>query len=388
MCRSCLVLAAAATASIAAQPPLVPEIHAVRPIAPPSAPLPPESATADVSRFAFIVYGDHRCDCSADAANENQTAHAQVVEALLARVKSRALTGRPIRFVVSSGDATFRGQNAERWNNVFTPIVERITQGANLPYFFAPGNHDVTGMPPGDPGRSLGLHNTLTAFAHLIPPEGSPRRLNGYPTFAFGFGNAFFIALDSNIASDTIQLAWVADQLDHLDRRRYRHVFAQFHHPFFSSGPHSGVQATDPVTGHRGPDRVEPATLAMRTLYAPLFRRYHVRMTFAGHEHLFEHFVERYSDGGRMYRRDDLVSGGGGAPIYVYAGEPDTTAYLAGAGADVRVEHLARPGSRTADNPHHFLVVDVDGDRLALEVVSVGAPLAPYGGRSRISLDR
>jgi len=32
--------------------------------------------------------------------------------------------------------------------------------------------------------------------------------------------------------------------------------------------------------------------------------------------------------------------------------------------------------------------VDVDGNRLALEVVSDGAPLAPYAGRSQISLDR
>ena len=79
-------------------------------------------------------------------------------------------------------------------------------------------------MPPGDPQRALGLHNTLTAMSKLIPPEGSPRRLSGYPTYAFGYGNAFFIALDSNIASDAIQFAWVADQLEHLDRARFRHV--------------------------------------------------------------------------------------------------------------------------------------------------------------------
>ena len=59
-------------------------------------------------------------------------------------------------------------------------------------------------MPAGDPQRALGLHNTLTAMSKLIPPEGSPRRLSGYPTYAFGYGNAFFIALDSNIASDAI----------------------------------------------------------------------------------------------------------------------------------------------------------------------------------------
>jgi hypothetical protein len=54
----------------------------------------------------------------------------------------------------------------------------------------------------------------------------------------------------------------------------------------------------------------------------------------------------------------------------------------------VRVEHLMKPGSTPEENPHHFIVVQVDGDRLSLEVVSVGpGDYAPYpGGRSRIDL--
>jgi len=40
-----------------------------------------------------------------------------------------------------------------------------------------------------------------------------------------------------------------------------------------------------------------------------------------------------------------------------------------------------------ADNPHHFVIVQVDGDRLSLEVVAIGvAPFAPFDGRSRIEL--
>jgi calcineurin-like phosphoesterase family protein len=383
-----LLLAVASAATAAQEPQIVPEIHAVRPIAPPAAPLPDESATAGISRFAFIAYGDTRCDCTADAPREDQAAHARVVEAMLASIQARRSTAAPIRFVLSSGDATFRGQNAERWNDVFTPIVEKLTKQANLPYFFSVGNHDVTGMPPGDPGRALGLHNTLTAISRLIPPEGSPRRLNGYPTYAFDFGNSFFIAFDSNIAGDTIQLAWVTDQLVHLDRVRYRNVFAMFHHPLFSSGPHSGVQPPSPVTHEREPDRLEPATLALRTLYAPLFRKHHVRMTIAGHDHLFDHFVERYLDEGEIYRRDDVVTGGGGAPIYVYAGEPDLAAYLsAGARQQVTVEHLTTPGSTPDSNPHHFVIVDVDDEKLSLEVVGAGVAFAPYHGRSRIDLN-
>ncbi len=83
-----------------------------------------------------------------------------------------------------------------------------------------------------------------------------------------------------------------------------------------------------------------------------------------------------------------MVTGGGGAPIYTYTAEPDVSAYCAaGASEDVRVEHLARPGRNRDENPHHFLVVQVDGDRLSLEVEAIGGvPFAPYGGRSRIEL--
>lgn len=377
--------AAQTPAAPAAQPPTGVAVVPVRSIRPPARPLPSEDASSGVKRFAFIAYGDTRCDCSAQAPNEVQTAHAAVVDTMLDKARSLAASSMPIRFVLQSGDAVWRGQNAERWNAVFTPVIEKLT-GAGLPYFFSVGNHDVTGMPPGDPGRALGLHNTLSAIAKLIPPEGSPRRLNGYPTYAFGYGNSFFLAIDSNIAGDAIQLAWASDQLEHLDRSRYRHVFAFFHHPPFSAGPHGGAQRPD-ADGHRPPDRVEPATLAIRTLWAPLFRKHHVETTIAGHDHLYDHWVEHYEDAGRTYRMDDVVTGGGGAPIYVNSGEPDLREYLAaGEAQNVRVEHLVKPGSTQSDNPYHFIVVYVDGDALSLEVVGVNANLAPYNGRSRIAL--
>jgi hypothetical protein len=127
----------------------------------------------------------------------------------------------------------------------------------------------------------------------------------------------------------------------------------------------------------------------IRELYLPLFRRHHVRLTIAGHDHLLDHWIERYQDGGGAYRRDDIVTGGGGAPIYTYAGEPDLTAYLAStASQNVRVAHLAKPGATQNDNPHHFLIVTVDGDRLSLEVVAIGGRrFTPYGDRATVELN-
>jgi hypothetical protein len=388
-----VALAVPIVAQQTAAPAAVPAWTAVRPIEPPAIPLPDEAASAGITRFAFVAYGDTR---SSGAPNEPGDAdvvhpeHSRLADLMIERARAAASTPFPIRLVLHSGDAVLRGQNAAMWNVGFSPIIERLTRGANLPYFFSVGNHDVTSMPGGDPGRALGLHNALTAMSKLMPPEGSPRRLGGYPTYALGYGNTFFIAFDSNVASDIVQLAWVTDQLEHLDRARYRHVVAFFHHPVFSSGPHSGASAAPaPGTGEKAPDRVEPQTVALRTLYMPLFRKHHVRLIIAGHDHLFDHFVERYTSGGAAYRMDALVTGGGGAPKYGYAGEPELRAYLAAASADgVRVEHLTKPGALPSENAHHFVIVQVDGDRLTLEVVgSDPSPYRPYAGqRSIISL--
>ena len=376
-----------------AAPPAVPQAWiAVRPIEPPATPLASETASAGVTKFSFIAYGDTRSGGTPNVPGDGDILHPEhgrIVDRMIATAAALASTPFPVRFVLQSGDAVLRGQNAAMWNVSFSPIIERLTKGANIPYFFSVGNHDVTSMPAGDPQRALGLHNTLTAMSKLIPPEGAPRRLNGYPTYAFGYGNAFFIALDSNIASDAIQLAWVTDQLEHLDRARYRHVIAFFHHPAFSSGPHGGASAApQPGTGQKAPDRLEPQTVSIRALYMPLFRKHHVGMIVAGHDHLYDHFVEHYVDNGISYRMDNLVTGGGGAPIYTYTGEPNLGAYTAvNVAQGVRVDHLTKPGSTPDANPHHFVVVQVDGDRLSLEVIGTGStPYTPYNGSAKIVL--
>ena len=184
------------------------------------------------------------------------------------------------------------------------------------------------------------------------------------------------LALDSNIADDPTQFAWAAAQLQGLDRDRYVHVVAFFHHPAYSSGPHGGA-------------RVERPTAVIRARWMPLFRERGVDLVFTGHEHLFEHWVERYVDAeGQRRRIDQIVTGGGGAPPYLYRGEPDLGPYLAEASADsVRVTHLVRPGAEPGSNPYHYVVVHVDGPEVWMEVIGVdwGRNFQPYRS-SRTSL--
>jgi hypothetical protein len=116
-----------------------------------------------------------------------------------------------------------------------------------------------------------------------------------------------------------------------------------------------------------------------------LFRQHHARILFSGHDHLFEHWVERYEDvAGRKFRLDHVVTGGGGAPLYAYVGKPDLQEYLkTNASEKVALEQIARPGDEPGDGAYHFVLVKVDGERIDLEVVGVdwGRNFQPYRSR-------
>lgn len=344
----------------------VPAAEAMRAISAPRNPLPPEADSAGVTRFSFIVYGDTRGRRDGFA---EQYEHSLVVDSQLATIQRLAATPAPVKFVLQTGDAVVSGRDARHWNRSFVDLINRITTDGGVPYFLAPGNHDVTSAPALDsPLRAEGLRNYLAVVDNLIPPDGAPRRLDGYPTYAFGYGNAFFMALDSNIATDPRQFEWVTSQLAGLDRTRYRHVVAFFHHPVFSSGSHGGA-------------RVELPTAALRERYMPLFRKHHAAILFSGHEHLFEHWVERYEDSAGMHRLDHITTGGGGAPLYYFHGEPDVREYLKiNAAEKVSLQQLVRPGMNPGDNPYHYVLVQVDGDRIRVEVIGVdwGRGYQPY----------
>jgi hypothetical protein len=358
-----LTLMTAATSLHAQTTP--PAQEPVRAIAPARTPLPPEDASANVTRFSFIAYGDTR---GRRDGTEVQYEHSLIVDDMIRTIRRLATGPDPVRFVLQSGDAVVDGRNAAQWNRSFVDLVNRITTDGGVPYFLAPGNHDVTAS--GDlesPQRARGLANYLAAMSNLIPPQGATRRLNGYPTYAFGYGNMFVLALDSNIAEDSTQLRWAEAQLRGIDRNRYRHVVAFFHHPAFSSGPHGG-------------SIIERPTAAIRAQWMPMFRRYNVTLLLTGHEHLYEHWYETYRSGGQQRRIDQIVTGGGGAPLYGYKGDPDLRAYHAAATDSARATRIVGPGIDPGDNPYHYLVVHVDGADMWLEVISVdwGRGYAPY----------
>jgi hypothetical protein len=341
------------------------EPERVTPIKAPSPAFPTEDQSKDVTQFSFIAYGDTRGRQDGTAIQQQ---HSMVVDSMLKQISKLQSTPHPVRFVLQSGDTVENGRKPQQWTTSFVPLINRLTD-AGVPYFLAPGNHDVTSAATAeDPDRQLALRNYLDAMANLIPKEGSPRRLSGYPTYALGYGNTFVIAFDADIADDEKQFQWVKAQLEGLDRNRFVNVLALCHQAPFSSGPHGGA-------------KVEAPTTVLRSKYMPLFHTHHVRAVFSGHEHLFEHWVEHYTDASGTHRLDLLVSGGGGAPIYAYTGEPDLRDYLkANEGSKTTLQHVVRPSVEKGLNPYHYLVVRVNGDRLSLEVIGVdwGTGFEPY----------
>ncbi len=334
------------------------EAERVTAITAPTTPLPPEAQSRGITKFSFIAYGDTRGRRDGTAI---QYEHLLIVDSMLAQIKKLQNTDYPVKFVLQSGDAVQNGRENKQWNVSFVPLINRLTTEGGVPYFLVPGNHEATTSP-------AGLRNYLDAVSALIPPEGSPRRMPGYTTYSFGYGNTFVLALDANIAGDEKQYQWIKGQLEGLDRSRYVNVIVFCHQAPFSSGPHGGAN-------------VETPTTELRARYMPLFNAQHVRTVFSGHEHLFDHWVEHYTDASRSHRMDLVVSGGGGAPIYSYSGEPDLEEYLKVNEANkVTLQHLVKPGVERGANPYHYVTVRVDGDHLDMEVFGVdwGTGFQPY----------
>ena len=343
-----------------------PDNEPVRAIKAPRNPLPAEAASAGVTKFSFIVYGDTR---GRRDGVELQYEHSMVVNSAVQTIKKLEKTDYPVRFVLQTGDGVANGRIGRQWNVSYVDLINRLTQDGGVPYFLAPGNHDLSSATVhDDPQRQIGLKNFYAANAELIPPNGSPRRMTDYPVFSFGYGNMFVIAMDSNIAGDDKQFEWVKAQLEGLDRKRYQHVVVYFHHPILSSGPHGGA-------------RVEPQTIILRQRYMPMFRKHHVRLLFVGHDHMFEHWVERYEDVSGKHRLDHILTGGGGAPLYGYAGDPDTREYIkAGAAEKVALDRIAKPAYEPGMGAYHYVLVTVDGDKINVEIIGVdwGRDFQPY----------
>jgi len=229
--------------------------------------------------FAFLVFGDSRDGGRA------------------ARALAGQMAARSADLILHTGDLATTGTQAQLDAQFFAVYRDLL---GRTPVYPVPGNHDyVTGRLrpyldsfylPGDP---------------LVASGSSPEEL-AERAYSFDWGNAHFVALDTNLsyASGSPQYTWLARDLAGT-RQLWKFVF--FHHPPYSSGSHG-------------------SDLNVRRTLPPLFEKYGVDLVFAGHDHLYERSVPLA--GGKPTARGVVyvVTGGGGAALYP-AGRSSFTAY-------------------------------------------------------------
>jgi len=195
-----------------------------------------------------------------------------------------------------------------------------------VPFYPVLGNHEVRLFGAFDLGHDLAEKRFAERFlgTKLTPIRSS---LPGKVVYSVNLpGHVHFVALD-NVSQPGFgkdQLAWLAKDLD--DARsdpNVRHVFVGMHKPLARNGVTSHSMDEDGATGEADSD----AALAM-------FEHARVELILASHVHEFGRF---YQGGIRSY-----ITGGLGAPLVRSAG---------------------------ANAFHHFLVIDVAGDAVNVDVV-------------------
>ena len=230
--------------------------------------------------FKFVAYGDNRTNADKHAA-----------------VLSRIASFRP-DFILQTGDLVADGANEEQWTEFWQVAGKTLSETA---YFPSLGNHEKHGAP---------------YFRYFdLPAE-----------YSFDYGNAHFVALDTNRPEaeyDEQQAFLRKDLLAHQDAR-WRIVF--FHHTIYTCVDKPGR-------------RRESSERAKRL--EPILSEGHVQLVISGHDHDYQRHVAN----GITY----LVTGGGGAPLYSVT--PDT------------------PFVKKAKMAHHHCELSVDGGTLSIRVV-------------------
>jgi predicted phosphodiesterase len=206
-----------------------------------------------------------------------------------------------IDFILHTGDVVYpKGEDKNYPAQFYLPYKSLI---ARVPLFPAMGNHDI---------KTANGQPWLNNF--VLPGE---ERF-----YSFSYGNAFFVALDS----DYINLnsaRWLEAQLTRTDKP-WKFIF--FHKPPFSNHKKRYGSAD-----------------AIR-LWLPLFERYKVAVVFSGHDHMYTRFEPT---NGVHY----IVEGLGGSSFQ-------------------KINPHAKGVVFTNNTEHGFGLVEVAGDKLSFQHIT------------------
>jgi hypothetical protein len=152
-------------------------------------------------------------------------------------------------FYIMAGDLVNRGAQREEWDSLFHNAAGIYDRRQLVPVI---GNHECQG---GHPTLYLKLFGLMTNG----PPNIEPER-----AYAFSYGNAMFVILDSNLKPET-QTRWLEQTLAN---SKATWKFVAYHHPAYSSAPNRDNKS-------------------LREQWGPIFDRYHVDLALQGHDHAY-----------------------------------------------------------------------------------------------------
>jgi predicted phosphodiesterase len=276
----------------------------------------PFPVTAPVPKgqpFRFLVFGD------SGTGNNAQCALAELM-----------IEQRP-DLVIHAGDLVYPTGAPEDYSDNFFRAYAGLV--CSVPFMPSLGNHDCVT----DKGRPL-----LDLFDL---PRNGPEGIEAERNYWFDFGDARFVALDSNRTAKeaggvitvkqmkTVIAPWLRSVLCGCGAR-WRFVY--FHHPFYTGSTH-------PAQGGA----------YMKEAYVEVFEDCGVDVVFCGHNHLYERTAP--------IKEDRIVADGGGA-VYVTTGAGGARRYP---------ENLPPPEYIRAYNDEalSFTRVDILADRLELRQI-------------------
>jgi Calcineurin-like phosphoesterase len=303
------------------------------------------------THFTFIAAGDNR----PQGPNDPQPS-------TLAQILNDSQQYKPA-FILWSGDtiAGFRvvgkKMNRAKLTSMYQDFFSIASQ-AGVPIFNTPGNHEMDSLEKTDKGTL----ETPDADMQQLYLEVMNYPANAPPYGAFNYGNARFIAVDTeeiptilnlrsqgkivnnNLRLDPgfvsqTQMKLLANDL--AANKNMAHIFVFMHHPIkpVRQGSRLNKQNADEL--------------------AALFAKYpNVSFVIAGHEHLY------YNASGNTLDpapRTDPSSGGPG--------------YLVSGGAGAQLDGCPNPSSKNCSAKNHYLVFEVNGNTVNVKVVMVSPVL-------------
>ena len=216
---------------------------------------------------------------------------------------------KSVDFLIHVGDV-HQGDGSS-YDDIYFDIYQPLL--GELNFYLSVGNHDTY------------TDNTAPYLDDFYLPNNNAENTERY--YSFRWGNAFFIALDSNIPMQegSKQYQFLVEQLQSEDAQTATWKFAFFHHPPYSE--FWPAWAGDPT---------------VRQDWLPLFEQYKVDVVFNGHTHSYEYGIlndVRY-----------VVTGGGGGGLDTFGRDFDHVLY------SVASFHVSR--------------VDIQGNRLSFEAIN------------------